>query len=118
MEENINLQSLVESFKDAVNRKDVDKVLTMFTEDAEFELVGVSKYCGKEQIKNQFEYDAGVNGELKFTAFRSEENTVYCQCTERNDRLAAPVGKPGQPEFRLRHAHAHAAAYRAARRAF
>ena len=31
MAENINLQGLVESFKDAVNRKDADKVLTMFT---------------------------------------------------------------------------------------
>jgi len=30
MAENINLQGLVESFKDAVNRKDIDKVLTMF----------------------------------------------------------------------------------------
>ena len=31
MAENINLQGLVESFKDAVNRKDTDKVVTMFT---------------------------------------------------------------------------------------
>ncbi|HKJ33857.1 MAG TPA: nuclear transport factor 2 family protein [Balneolales bacterium] len=89
MTENVNLQNLVESFQESVNRKDVDKVLTMFTEDAEFELVGISKYSGKEQIKNQFDYDAGVNGELKFTDFRSEENTVHCQLTERNDRLAA-----------------------------
>ena len=89
MTENVNLQNLVESFQESVNRKDVDKVLTMFTEYAEFELVGISKYSGKEQIKNQFDYDIGVNGELKFTDFRSEENTVHCQLTERNDRLAA-----------------------------
>ena len=89
MTENINLQNLVESFQEAVNRKEINNVMAMFTEDAEFELIGVSKYSGKEQIKNQFEYDAGVNGELKFTDFRSEENTVHCQCSERNDRLAA-----------------------------
>lgn len=37
MTENIDLQNLVEFFQEAVNRKDVDKVLTLFTEDAEFE---------------------------------------------------------------------------------
>ena len=89
MTKNINLQNLVESFQDAVNRKEINNVLAMFTEDVEYELVGISKYSGKEQIKNQFEYDVGVNAELKFTDIRSEENTVQCQCTERNDRLTA-----------------------------
>ena len=89
MSENFNLRNLVKSFQEAVNRKEINSVLAMFTEDCEFELVGVSKYSGKEQIKNQFEYDAGVNGKLKFTDFRSEKNTIHCQCTERNDRLAA-----------------------------
>ena len=36
-----------------------------------------------------FEYDAGVNAEIKFIDFTSEENTVHCQLIERNDRLAA-----------------------------
>jgi Txe/YoeB family toxin of Txe-Axe toxin-antitoxin module len=58
--------SLVESFQEGLNQHDVDKVMSMFAEDAEFEILGVSKYSGKEQIKNVFEYDVGVNTELKY----------------------------------------------------
>ena len=32
----------------------------MFTEDAEFEPVGISKYPGSEQIRKVFDYDDGV----------------------------------------------------------
>lgn len=56
-----NLHNLAESFREAVNRQDVDKVLTMFTEDAEFALVGISNNSAKGQMINVFEYDAGVN---------------------------------------------------------
>jgi limonene-1,2-epoxide hydrolase len=89
MTENTNPQNLVDSFQESVNRKDVDKVLTMFTENAEFELVGISKYSGKEQIRNVFEYDAGVNSEIKLINCKFEGNTLNCQIMERNDRLAA-----------------------------
>jgi len=52
MTENTNPQNLVDSFQEAYKRQDVNKVLGMFTENAEFELVGISKYSGKEQIQN------------------------------------------------------------------
>ena len=39
MKKNINPLNLVESFQKAVNQHHVDKVITMFTEDAEFEIV-------------------------------------------------------------------------------
>ena len=61
MADNINLIDLVDSFLNAYNQQKADKVLAMFADDAEFELVGISKYSGKEQIRNVFEYDAGVN---------------------------------------------------------
>jgi len=66
MNDHNNLVSLVESFQEGLNQHDVDKVMSMFAENAEFEIVGVSKYSGKEQIRNVFEYDVGVNTELKF----------------------------------------------------
>ncbi len=47
MGDQINLINLVESFQEALNQHDVDKVMTMFTEDVEFEIVGVSKYSGR-----------------------------------------------------------------------
>ena len=48
MADNYNLIDLVSSFQKAVELKEVDKVLSMLTEDSEFELVGISKYSGIE----------------------------------------------------------------------
>ena len=61
----------------------------MFAEDADFELVGLYHVVGKGNIRNVFEYDKAVNSELKFHECRSEESTVHCRMTERNDRLKA-----------------------------
>jgi hypothetical protein len=49
MNDRDNLINLVESFQNAVNQHEVDKAMSMFAEDAEFEIVGVSKYSGKQQ---------------------------------------------------------------------
>ena len=89
MVDQFNLLDLVESFQEAVNQKDVNKALAMYTDDAEFEIVGISKYSGKEQIRNVFEYDIGVNTELKFINCEIHGNTVSGQLLERNDRLDA-----------------------------
>ncbi len=56
MSNHINLISLVESFLEVFNQHDVDKIMGMFTEDAEFEIVGISKYSGKQKVRNVFEY--------------------------------------------------------------
>ncbi len=89
MKKNMNFLNLVESFQKAVNQHHVDKVMTMFTEDAEFEIVGLSKFSGKKQVRNIFEYDVGVNTQLQFINCKSEGNIVRCQILERNDRLDA-----------------------------
>ena len=59
----INLIDLVESFQERVNQHDVEKIMTMFTEDATFEMVGLSKFAGKQQVKIIFEYD-GERGKI------------------------------------------------------
>jgi len=89
MTENLNLLMLVESFQEAVNQHNVDKEMAMFTEDAKFEIVGLSMFSGKKKIKNIFEYDVGVNTQLQFINCKSEGNIVRCQILERNDRLDA-----------------------------
>lgn len=89
MTENINLLNMVKSFQNAVNQHNVDKVMAMFSADATFEIVGLSKFSGKTQVKNIFEYDVGVNTKLQFINCKSEGNFVHCQILERNDRLDA-----------------------------
>lgn len=89
MNEPINLIHLVESFQEVVNRHDVDEILKRFAEDGEFEIVGQSKLIGKQEIRNIFDYDVGVNTKLEFINCRSEGDKVHCQILEQNDRLDA-----------------------------
>jgi hypothetical protein len=85
----INLIDLVKTLQERVNQHNVEKIMTMFLEDATFEIVGLSKFSGKQQVKNIFEYDIGVNTNLQFMNCNSEGNTVHWQILERNDRLDA-----------------------------
>jgi len=81
--------TLVQSFLTAANKNDVEKVLAMFNDNAEFELVGLYRVEGKEQIRNVFEYDAGVRTKLEFSDVQVEGDTVKGRLVESNDRLAA-----------------------------
>jgi len=84
-----NLIDLVKIFQERINQHNVDEIMSMFTEDATFEIVGLSKFAGKQNVKNVFEYDVGVNTNLRFINCKSEGNAVHSQILERNDRLAA-----------------------------
>jgi hypothetical protein len=104
----INLIDLVKTFQERVNQHDVEKIMTMYTEDVTFEVVGYSKvagkqqvkiifeyYSGKQQIKNPVEYNVEVNSNWQFTNYKSEGDTVHCQCSQRNDTLDA-IGVSGR----------------------
>jgi len=84
-----NLIDLIITFQRRVNQHDIEKIMSMFTDDATFEIVGLSKFSGKQQVKIIFEYDVGVNTNLHFINFKSEGDAVHCQILERNDRLDA-----------------------------
>jgi limonene-1,2-epoxide hydrolase len=84
-----NLIDLVKTFQERVNQHDIEKIMTMFTEDFTLEDVGLSKFSGKQQIKNILEYHAGVNTNVQFINCKSEGNTVHCQMLLRNDKLDA-----------------------------
>jgi limonene-1,2-epoxide hydrolase len=84
-----SLIDLVQTFLTAANQNDSEKGLAMFNDNAEFELVGVYRVEGKEQIRNVFEYDAGVHTKLEFSDPQVEGDMVKGWLVERNDRLAA-----------------------------
>ncbi len=89
MDSQNNMINLVYLFQEAENCHNIDAVLSMLADDAQFEIVGLATLVGKEQIRTILEYDIGVNTELRFFNFRPEGNTVTCQVVERNDRLRA-----------------------------
>ena len=52
-------------------------------------LLGCTESKEKKQIRNVFEYDAGVHTKLELLDIQIEEDTVKGKLVERNDRLVA-----------------------------
>jgi hypothetical protein len=89
MESQKDLLTLVRKFEDAMNRHAIDEVMDMFGVGAEFEIVGISHFNGRENIRNVFEYDTAVHTQLVFLNCTVKGDAVTCQIVERNDRLEA-----------------------------
>ena len=89
MDDPKGLLNLVEGFFEAANQHAVEKIMALFNDNAEFELVGLYRVEGKEQIWNVFEYDAGVNTKLDFSCLQIDGDTVKGWMIEKNDRLEA-----------------------------
>ena len=103
-----NLIDLVKTFQERLNEHNIEKIMSMFSEDATVERVGYSKFAGKQQVKINFEYDSGkqqiknileyqdeVNSNYQFTNYKSEGDTVHCQSSQRNDIIDA-IGVSGR----------------------
>ena len=81
--------SLVQQLRALTDRYRVNDFLDLFSEDAQFQIVGHSTLVGKEKISKVFEYDAAANTELRFSNFVPNRNGLTCQLIARNDRLKA-----------------------------
>jgi hypothetical protein len=82
-----DLLSIVAALQDAANRHAVDEVMAMFADDAVFELTGLTRLVGKNEIRSIFEYDAGVDGNIQFVDCTSTGDTVTCRLLETNERI-------------------------------
>jgi hypothetical protein len=82
-----DLLSIVASLQDAANRHAVDEVMAMFADQAEFELTGLTRLVGKNEIRSIFEYDAGVDSNIQFINCTSTADTVTCRIVETNGRI-------------------------------
>jgi limonene-1,2-epoxide hydrolase len=82
-----DLLTLVSALEDAANRHAIDEVMAMLTDDVAFELEGMARLVGKQEVRSVFEYDAGIHGEIHLINCTAEGNGVSCQLVESNDRL-------------------------------
>lgn len=89
MDDPKGLLNLVGAFLEAANQHAVEKIMALFNDNAEFELVGLYRVEGKEEIRNVFEYDADVHTKLDFSRLQIDGNTVKGCLIEKNDRLEA-----------------------------
>ena len=79
-----NFEDKVKKLEQAHNCHDVKKGLTFYAEAAKFVMVGRWEVEGKDKLRERFEWDAAVNGTLKFMDIKTSGDTVTCKVEERN----------------------------------
>lgn len=81
--------SLVQAYETAANAHDIDAVMSMFADDAVFELVGQGTLPNLEAIQAIHEYDKGINTQITLQNCTAAGQTVTCEVAEQNDWLSA-----------------------------
>jgi len=83
-----NLGDIVREHINAVNNDDVEKNLTLFTDDAVLEIAVPKfsgKFSGKDQLRNQMEWDVVNNARLTINDMKVEGDTIIVMLTEKNE---------------------------------
>jgi len=71
------------------NAHDVDGVMTLFAEEARFEMPGRFIRCGKEEIRQTEEWEAAVHDHLRTGELVEADDEVSFRAFEANDWLRA-----------------------------
>ncbi len=81
-----DLLRIVETYQILHNSGQVDALMELFTDDAEFELVGQTTLKG-ESLQAIHDYDTAIESRLAFINCDVQDNTVTCQTVEFNNWL-------------------------------
>ncbi len=80
-----NLEDKVKSYELAHNNHDIDKVMSLYTNDITFEIVGIWTKTGKEQVRNIAEWDLATNSHMIISDIEINNDTVTFKLKEGND---------------------------------
>jgi len=80
-----NLEDEVRSYERAHNNHDVEKVMSMYTNDITFEIVGIWIKTGKEQVRNLAEWDLATNSNMIISDIEINNDTATFKLIEGND---------------------------------
>jgi hypothetical protein len=85
---------LVKAYERAYNSDDLDSLMTLFAQDATFEVVGQFAFKEMKQIRDIAGYDFALNIHMTISGFTAKSDTVLCTLAETNDWLkAAGIGQ-------------------------
>ena len=84
------LEDKLRSYEQAHNNHDIEKIISMYSNDARFEIVGSWIRSGKEEILGLAEWDSVTNSRMIITDIKTIGDTVTFKLQEGNDwfRLA------------------------------
>lgn len=85
-----NLEDQVKTYEQVHNRHDIEKVMSLYTKDITFEIVGTWTKVGIEQVRKLAEWDAATNSHMIISDIEIHRDTVTFKLKEGNDwwRLA------------------------------
>ncbi|MFQ6088007.1 MAG: nuclear transport factor 2 family protein [Candidatus Methanofastidiosia archaeon] len=77
----------VKAYEKAYNSHDFKRIMSLYAEDATFEVVGQFVLKGKEKIRDITEYDIALNIHMSFGGCITKGDKVICELAETNDWL-------------------------------
>lgn len=78
---------LMRHYPKTYNTHDVETILSLYTEDAIFEVDGLVSLKGTDQLRDITRYDSVLNVQMIIDNLRRQGDTVYCYLSETNDWL-------------------------------
>ena len=78
-------KATVEAYLEAHNHHDLDRTMSCFAENIQFEMGDVWKKAGKEEVRKLEEWDNTVNSLLTASDMQEIDDTVTCRLIESND---------------------------------
>ena len=78
---------LVKHYAEVYNRHDVGEIVSLYADDAVFEVVDQFLFDKKEQIRGITEYDSVLHLHMMVSHFTIKGDTVFCDLVETNDWL-------------------------------
>lgn len=81
-------KDVVTSYERAYNAHQIDSLLVLFTDDAQYEFTGMeTPLVGKEAISQKARYDSTLDSQIKLIIERIKRDTVFVNAMETNNWL-------------------------------
>ncbi len=85
---------LAKRYPETYNTHKVEEIVSLYADDAVFEVAGNFSLFGKDQIRNITKYDSVMNIHMTISNIITRGDTVVCNLTETNDWLkTAEIGE-------------------------
>ena len=80
---------VLKKYLDAHNAHNVEKVMSFYSDDISFDLIGVWKKSGTDEIRELAEWDAALKSTLAISDVMLKGDSVYCKIKEKNEWFKA-----------------------------
>lgn len=86
--------SVIQSYEEAYNGHDLEKLLSLYAQDVSFDVVGQISLQGHKQLGDLAECDFALNVQLTLGQYSTRGDSVMCQLVKVNDWLkTAGIGQ-------------------------